>query len=86
MIDITEENKNNKSFKSPFCRSKEFVFRDYFNENKVIDIESNYYKPPIDPFYPYPHPSDNYAIKYEKNYIDHMVNQRLKIIESDERF
>ena len=65
LLKLTNNRNLSQHYTSPI--SEEKVSKEpnnYFNDNKVIDHDSNKWKPPIDPFATHAHPVHQYGILY----------------------
>lgn len=67
---LLNKNENYKPLTDiPYCNEPEEnqyidLNTDYFPDDKIINYKDNNYESPIDPFDPYPPPTDNYSILY----------------------
>ena len=87
ILGITEEKSSDKHFEIHMCIPKDSLELDFIYENKVIDNEEAE-RSDNERFHKYHHakPLDNYSILYPEIFHDQFLENREKIIESDDRF
>jgi len=69
LINIMDDkylDKNTRFFKTPICKKIENYEKDYFNDNKIIDIEYNDFISEIDPFDPFDKPENQNTSIYDE--------------------
>ena len=86
LLESTNEKNYSKYIKSPECNNIHQPYHNYFNTNKIIDIENNTWKPLKDPFYKHSKPTDNYSILYPDIFQENFIKQHKKAIKNDSRF
>ena len=81
IIDDKYWEKTTKYFKTPICKEIKNYDKDYFNDNKIIDIEYNDFISETDPFYQYDKPENiEMASTYNEEINKNILEESDKLI------
>ena len=83
---IVEKEKNKSHlFKPPKCYGSNDKNKNYFNDNKIIDISNNTWKPLSNPFDKYHSHKDNYAVMFDESMTEKFLKMKNLNIKNDIR-
>lgn len=85
IVRATNEKNLSHFFKPPKCYGSNDKNNNYFNDNKIIDISNNTWKPLSDPFYKYQSHKDNYAVMFDDSMTEDFLKQKNNNIKNDHR-